>query len=101
MLHPANSEACSLICRTRFNVHGRQVGAASRGINPGERQAQKADAHQKAAAAAAAAVAAHAQRQSKEEQERAGKVDGIITSVLRQHGSVPVMVMPTLPEPSG
>lgn len=59
----------------------------------GERQAQKADEQHKAAAAAAAAAAA-GQRQSKEEQENGEKIDGIIRSVLRQHGGVPVFTMP-------
>jgi hypothetical protein len=64
-------------------------------MHTGDTQSEEAEAQQRAAstAAAAAAAAAAAQRQSKHEQERAGKVDSIISSVLRQHGTVPALVI--------
>lgn len=71
-------------------------------MHTGDTQSEEAEAQQRAAStAAAAAAAAAAQRQSKPEQERAGKVDSIISSVLRQHGSVPALVIqPTSGSPS-
>ena len=68
----------------------------------GERQTQQLDKEHRVAAAAAEAAAA--QRPSKEEQDRNSTVDSI-RATLRQHGSVPAMVMPpgssSMPMPSG